>query len=59
MSGLTREMIIHPGETLKEVLEERRISQLELAYKAGVSEKHINTVLNGQKPISFHFAKQL
>ena len=59
MSGLTREMIIHPGFTLKEVLEERRISQLELAHKSGVSEKHISSVLNGQYPISIHLAKQL
>ena len=29
MSGLSREMIIHPGETLKEILEERT----ELKYK--------------------------
>ena len=27
MSGLSREMIIHPGETLKEILEEREMSQ--------------------------------
>ena len=27
MSGLSREMIIHPGETLKEVLEDRYVTE--------------------------------
>lgn len=59
MSGLSREMIIHPGETLKEVLEERNMSQLELAIRTGVSAKHISTVLNEEKNISVSFAKKL
>lgn len=59
MSGLSREMIIHPGETLKEVLEDRNMSQQELALRTGVSPKHISTVLNGEKNISVSFAKKL
>ena len=59
MSGLSREMIIHPGETLREVLEERNMSQLELAIRTGVSPKHISTVLNEEKNISVNFAKKL
>lgn len=59
MSGLSREMIIHPGETIKEVLEERGMSQLELSLRTGVSAKHISTVLNGEKNISVTFAKKL
>lgn len=59
MSGLSREMIIHPGETLKEILEERNMSQQELALRTGVSPKHISTVLNGEKNISVSFAKKL
>ena len=59
MSGLSREMIIHPGETLKEVLEERNMTQLELSLRTGVSAKHISTVLSGEKNISVSFAKKL
>lgn len=59
MSGLSREMIIHPGETLKEILEERDMSQKELSLRTGFSGKHISTVLNGEKNISVSFAKKL
>lgn len=57
--GLSREFIIHPGETLQEVLEDRNMSQKELAVRTKVTEKHISTVLNGLKPISVAFAKKL
>lgn len=59
MSGLSREMIIHPGETLKEILAEKGMSQLELAVRTGVSPKHISTILNGERNISVSFAKKL
>ena len=59
MSGLSREMIIHPGETLREVLEERNMSQQELALRTGMTPKHVSTVLNGEKNISVSFAKKL
>lgn len=59
MSGLSIDMIIHPGETLRDVLEDREMSQQELALRAGVSAKHVSTVLNGEKSISVTFAKQL
>ncbi len=58
-TGLSRDFIIHPGETLMEFLEERKMSQKELAIRCGVSEKHISTVLNGKKDISANFAKKL
>lgn len=57
--GLSREMIFHPGETLKEVLEDRNMNQSELALRTGVTSKHISTVLNGEKSISVSFAKKL
>ena len=59
MSGLSRELIIHPGETLKEVLEEREMSQRELAMRTDVTEAHISNVVNCQKSISVTFAKKL
>ena len=57
--GLSREYIIHPGETLSEVLEDRGMTQRELAVRTGMTEKHISTVIRGQKGISAAFAKKL
>ena len=59
MTGLPREMIIHPGETLKEVLENKNMSQKELVLRTGVSAKHISSVLRGEKNMSASFAKKL
>jgi len=59
MNGLSREFIIHPGETLKELLDDKGMSQRELAARTGVTESHISSVVNGQKAISVSFAKKL
>lgn len=59
MNGLSLDFIIHPGETVKEVLEEREMSQEELAIRTGYSPKHISEVVNGKKDISPSFAKCL
>lgn len=59
MSGLSREMIIHPGETLKEVLEDKEMSQQELALRTGVTPKHISTVLSGEKIFRLVLQKNL
>lgn len=58
-TGLSREFIIHPGETLSDVLEERDMLQRELAIRTGMTEKHVSTVIHGQKGISAAFAKKL
>ena len=57
--GLSRDLIIHPGETLKEVLEGREMSQRELALRTGVTETHISYLVNGQKGISVSFSRKL
>ncbi len=59
MNGLSRELIIHPGETLKEMLEGREMTQRELAIRTDVREPHISGIVNCQKPISVSFAKKL
>jgi len=56
---ISRDFIIHPGEILQEFLEDRKMSQKELAIRCGVSEKYVSTVLNGKKDISLSFAKKL
>lgn len=57
--GLCRELIIHPGETLQEIIEDRDMTQKELAIRTGMTEKHVSTIINGKKPISVNFAKKL
>ncbi|MHB1314852.1 MAG: HigA family addiction module antitoxin [Christensenellales bacterium] len=58
-TGLFRELIIHPGETLREILDDRGMSQVELAHRTGVSETHVSNIINGQKDISVLYAKKL
>ena len=53
------ELLIHPGETILEMIQDRNISQKELAIRTGFSEKHVSTVINGQKNISAEFAMKL
>src|SRR5690554_1197386 len=57
MNGLSREFIIHPGETVKEILEERDMTQRELAIRADVTEKHISNVVNCQTRSRFPLPK--
>lgn len=57
--GLSRDYIIHPGETLAEVIKDREMTQRELAVRTGMTEKHISTVIHGQKSISAAFARKL
>lgn len=58
-NGLSREFIIHPGETLKEILEDKEMSQRELANRTYVTETHVSNVVNCLKPISIAYAKKL
>ncbi len=59
MSGLSPDMIIHPGETLKEVLEDRKMTSLDLSLRTDVSADYISSVLCGNENISTSFAKKL
>ena len=57
--GLSRDLIIHPGETLAEALEERNMTQSELAIRTGMSELYIEQVIKGQQDINPEFASKL
>lgn len=57
--GLSRDLIIHPGESLEEALADRNMSQKELAVRTGFTEKHVSTVVGKVKPISVAFAMKL
>ncbi|MBF0099812.1 MAG: HigA family addiction module antidote protein [Desulfobacterales bacterium] len=47
---------IHPGEFLKENLEELGISQAEFARTVGVSAMRISHIINGTRPITAEIA---
>ena len=58
-TGLSRDLIIHPGETIADVLEERNITQAELAARIGKTPAYVSSVISGKKGISANFAMAL
>lgn len=50
--GISRDLIIHPGETIADMIETRDLTQKELAHRAGVSEAFLSDVIRGKKDIS-------
>jgi HTH-type transcriptional regulator / antitoxin HigA len=52
-------LLIHPGETISDLLEERGMTQKELAQRAGVSEAFLSDVIHGKKDISGGLARGL
>lgn len=59
LNGLSLDLIIHPGETIKELLEEKEMTQEELAIRTEYSAKHVSEVISGKKDISSKFANAL
>jgi addiction module HigA family antidote len=47
---------IHPGEFLREVLEERGLSQAQFARAIGVSPMRVSYVVKGVRPVSAELA---
>lgn len=58
-TGISRDLIIHPGETIADLLADRNISQAELAIQTGVTPAYICKVISGKKDISSKFAMRL
>ncbi len=46
------DIAIHPGETLKDEIVFLNLTQVDLAKRTGLSEKHISQIINGQDPVS-------
>jgi HTH-type transcriptional regulator/antitoxin HigA len=44
--------IVHPNESIKELLAERELSQAEFAARMGISKKHANDLVGGRAGIS-------
>lgn len=59
ITGISRDLIIHPGETIADVLEDRGITQAELATRTGVTPAYVSNVVAGKKDISANFALAL
>lgn len=59
ITGLSRDLIIHPGETLREALHDRNMTQKRLAKNVGMTEQHVSRVIKGKTNISGSFAKKL
>lgn len=57
--GISPDLLIHPGETISDLLEARNIAQKELAKRAGVSEAFLSDVIHGKKDISKGLAVSL
>lgn len=58
-TGISRDLIIHPGETIADILEERGITQAELAARTNVTPAYISKVISGKNDISPDFARKL
>ena len=58
-TGISPDLLIPPGETIADILEERHITQTELAARTGVSSAYISSVIAGKKNISASFAYAL
>jgi HTH-type transcriptional regulator/antitoxin HigA len=50
---------IPPGETLRELLDEKELTQRDLARRTGLSPKHVNRLLQGLVPLSPDVAQRL
>ncbi|MDJ1650243.1 MULTISPECIES: HigA family addiction module antitoxin [Gordonibacter] len=55
MSGF----IVMPGEVIKEYLDDRGMTQKEVAQRIGVSEKHLSNMLNGKTRLTEDMALKL
>lgn len=58
-TGISRDLVIHPGETIADILEGRGITQAELSSRTGVSPAYVSNVIAGKKGISANFAMGL
>jgi HTH-type transcriptional regulator/antitoxin HigA len=52
-------LAIHPGNTLKEILDSYKMAQVELAQRTGLTTKTINEIIKGKNPITADTAIKL
>lgn len=54
--SIQRDWTVPPGETLREALDERGMSQRYLAFATGYTQKHINQIVQGHARITVEAA---
>ena len=59
VNGLSLDLLVHPGETIKEVLEEKKMSQKQLATEIGISPSRINDYITGRSEPTLKIARLL
>ena len=59
MSDYRAPIAIHPGETLKDILNETGLSQAQLSGRTGLHVKTINEIVKGKNPITSETALKL
>lgn len=59
IESFTPDWSVHPGETLRELLDELGWTQKDLAEMCGVSQKHVSEIVNGKAGIGPSFALAL
>ncbi len=50
---------VAPGETIREILDDRAISQVDFATRLGRSEKFVSQLVNGKAPLTYETAIEL
>lgn len=53
------EVVLPPGDTLAELLEERGIAETEFAEHTGLSAEHVNRMIGGLAPVTPEIAELL
>jgi HTH-type transcriptional regulator/antitoxin HigA len=53
------DIAIHPGESLRELIEEINLSQKELADRMGITPKTVNEIINGKTSLTSENAIKL
>ena len=52
-------VLTHPGTTLKQLLNQKNMSQRELAVRTGLTEAYLSSLINCKKPLSVGTAKKM
>ncbi|MHB8762300.1 MAG: helix-turn-helix domain-containing protein [Coriobacteriia bacterium] len=58
-AGWKPDVPLPPGETIREILEDRAISQADFATRLGKSEKYVSQLVNGKASLSYETAIEL
>ena len=57
--GISRSLLIHPGEAVADILKERSITREELAVRMGLPVARIEGLIHGEEDISQQLASSL